>query len=58
MKWSSEMDDCQKVDPDNVWKYAHATSVIDILQATRMVHFLRRNDMFQKFLDEDAAGKR
>jgi hypothetical protein len=57
-KRSDELDDCQKVDPDNVGKYVNATSEIDILKATRMVHFLRRNGMFQKFLDEDAAGKR
>jgi len=57
-KWSGEMDDCQKVDPDNVEKYANATSAIDILQATRMVRFLHRNDLWGKFIAEDAAGKR
>jgi hypothetical protein len=57
-KWVSEMDDCQKVDPDNVGKYVTATSEIDVFQATRLANFLTRHDMWQKFLDEDAAGQR
>ena len=57
-EWRSEMGDCEKVDPSNHWTYYNASSEVLAAQGTRMMDFLGRHDLYGKFLQEDAAGKR
>jgi|SRR4029077_8454721 hypothetical protein len=57
-QWSTEMIDCQKVDPTHSWDYNNLGWEISTTQATRMLSFIHRHDMWQKFLNEDAAGQR
>jgi hypothetical protein len=56
--WSSEMVQCQKVDPPNEWKYYNVEGEVSDVQASRMIKFLGRQGLWSKFLAEDAAGKR
>lgn len=57
-QWSSEMSDCREVDPKNGWTYFNVQSESNVLQAARMLRFLRRHNLWDKFLEEDAAGNR
>lgn len=56
--WYTEISDCEKVDPTHKWDYYNLAAEISATQARRMYHFIKSHDMWQKFLDEDAAGKR
>jgi hypothetical protein len=56
--WAIEMTDCQKVDPKNQWLYYNVYGEVSDEQASRMVRFLGRQNLWSKFLAEDAAGKR
>ena len=56
--WNTEMLDCQKVDPTNAWSYSNTAGEITAEQATRTLDFITRNDLWKKFMAEDAAGKR
>jgi hypothetical protein len=56
--WASEMNDCQKVDPTKAWSYNNAGGEIVAEQAARQLNFIRRHELYQRFIDEDAAGKR
>jgi hypothetical protein len=58
LQWSPEMDDCQKVDPPNAWKYYNVHGEVADLRAARMIRFLVRHGLYEKFIAEDAAGKR
>jgi hypothetical protein len=53
-----EMLACKAVDPENRWRYYNTAAEIESLQEHRLNDFIARHDMWQKFLDEDAAGKR
>jgi hypothetical protein len=55
-QWSSEMDDCKEVDPKNAWFYFNVQAESNTIQAARMLRFLNREHMWDKFLEEDAAG--
>ncbi len=57
-QWDTEMTDCQKVDVAHRWDYYNLAAEISATQGSRMYHFMERHDMWQKFLEEDAAGKR
>jgi hypothetical protein len=57
-KWDHEMTDCEKVDPENKWKYYNTGSEIDVIEASRLMDFLHRHGLWEKFKEEDAAGKR
>lgn len=57
-QWSSEMGDCKEVDPKNGWEYFNVQSESNTIQAARMLRFLKRHQMWDKFLEEDAAGTR
>ena len=57
-KWDREMTDCEKVDPDNRVKYYCTGAEIAALREVRLLNFLARHDLFPKFIEEDAAGKR
>jgi hypothetical protein len=56
--WFIEMNDCEKVDPANMDKYASVENQIMYVREGRFHNFLKRHQMWNKFLDEDAAGKR
>lgn len=57
-KWSSEMQDCMKVDPQTQLQYVFTVGQIDTEMELRMIHFLQRHNMLADFKTEDAAGKR
>jgi len=57
-EWNHEMDNCQKVDTDNRWKYYNTSGEVDAEKLVRLINFLNRHDLYQKFKEEDAAGKR
>ena len=52
------MNDCEKVDPANAWTYDNTSGEIIAEQAARQFSFIRRHELYQQFIDEDAAGKR
>jgi hypothetical protein len=56
--WHKEMSKCEVVDPSNYWKYYNAMGESNAEQLGRMIDFLSRHNLWQQFLDEDAAGKR
>jgi hypothetical protein len=56
--WSIEMDDCEKVDPENARKYTTTETEIAYIQLGRLRHFIQRHQMWDKFLAEDDADKR
>jgi hypothetical protein len=55
---SGEMESCYKVDPPNAKKYQDTEVEDVVIQATRMRRFIQRHQLWDKFLEEDAAGKR
>jgi len=57
-KWNSEMSDCQTVDPDRQFKYYNTGVEIRINQGLRLANFVARHGLWDKFVAEDAAGKR
>ena len=56
--WGSEMHNCQEVDPENSHKYYNTQSEIVTEELLRLRNFIVRHDLWDKFLEEDAAGKR
>ena len=56
--WVTEMNDCGRIDTANAWTYSNTSGEIIAEQATRTLDFITRYDLLQKFLEEDAAGKR
>jgi hypothetical protein len=56
--WENEMSDCQKVDADNRLKYYNTQEEIGEMQHIRLLNFLSRHRLVDKFAAEDAAGKR
>lgn len=56
--WADEIDDCEKVDPDSRYKYLSLESEIAYTKISRFRKFLKRHDLLQQFLAEDAQGKR
>lgn len=57
-KWSQEMIDCEEVDPQHRWQYYNVRGELAFVEAFRYGHFLERHGLWEKFLAEDAAGKR
>jgi hypothetical protein len=53
-----EMEDCIPVDPKNFEKYNVGLKAIEDVFYMRYKNFLDRHNLYQKFLDEDAAGER
>jgi hypothetical protein len=53
-----EMENCTKVDPANEVQYYNTSSEIQANQLTRLFNFAQRHGLWDKFLEEDAAGKR
>jgi hypothetical protein len=56
--WHSEMHDCEDVDPNNRVNYYSTEIAIVTEYMLRLQHYLDRHDLSDKFLAEDAAGKR
>jgi hypothetical protein len=56
--WGKEMSDCEEVDHENHLKYYNTKTEITYARLTRLSDFLGRHDLWSKFLEEDAAGKR
>jgi|ERR1700691_2360040 hypothetical protein len=56
--WDAEMEKCRAVDPPNRWLYFNVGEEALAEMAIRQRAFLVRHNMWQQFLDEDAAGKR
>ena len=56
--WHTEMNKCAVIDPPKEWKYYNTMSESDAEVATRLMRFVNRHNLWQQFLDEDAAGKR
>ena|SRR6266436_4236917 len=57
-KWEGEMRDCEDVDPDNKLRYYNTAEEISSAETTRLLDFLTRHQLWDKFLEEDEAGKR
>jgi hypothetical protein len=57
-QWSDEMTNCKEVDPKNAWLYFNVQAESDTIQAARMMRFISREHLWDKFIEEDAAGKR
>jgi hypothetical protein len=57
-KWTREMRDCKKVDPEHKVDYYNTVGDIDSEELLRMVHFINRHNLLAEFKAEDAAGKR
>lgn len=56
--WAKEMGDCEKVDPENKWRYFNVEAEVTADQQLRLSHFLDRHNLWEQFEQEDAAGKR
>ena len=57
-EWESEMDKCRVVDHPNRWQYYNVGAEALAEVSLRQRRFLVRRNLWQQFLDEDAAGKR
>lgn len=57
-KWSLEMRDCEKVDPQNRSRYRNVRTEISAERVMRGENFLDRHSLWNQFLSEDAAGER
>ena len=53
-----EMIACNDVDPPNTTEYYNTASLTFAAMAARMNKFIQRHQLWDKFLEEDAAGKR
>ncbi len=56
--WSYEMGDCRSVDPENRNPYYNVEGEINALMMIRLLDFLDRHGLYDKFIEEDKAGKR
>ncbi len=57
-QWQSEMLDCQKIDPTNVYQYINTMEEISAVEVIRLADFLGRHNMYGTFVQEDKEGKR
>lgn len=56
--WQGEMRNCESVDPENRPRYYNVLGEIGAEQDMRLEHFLDRHELYDKFIEEDKAGKR
>lgn len=56
--WVHEMNECDSVDPNNHVAYLTTEAEIMAEQKGRMEHFIARQGLWDKFIEDDAAGKR
>ncbi len=56
--WLMELHDCERVDSNNRFIYHNTESEVIAEQALRMESFIQRHGLWNKFINEDSAGKR
>lgn len=56
--WSIEMGTCWKVDPTHEAAYYNTYSEATTVEGQRTRTFIQRHQLWERFLTEDAAGKR
>jgi len=56
--WRLELVECGDVDPDGITRYDETVKLIASILEARQAAFIRRHDLTQKLLAEDAAGAR
>jgi hypothetical protein len=56
--WTGEMIDCRSVDPENKLRYYNISGELASEKLIRFHHFLERHGLYDKFIEEDKAGKR
>lgn len=56
--WVMEMSDCETVDPDFSLRYLNTQSETQSEKLDRVADFLRRHNLWDQFIAEDAQGKR
>jgi hypothetical protein len=55
--WIAKMYECQTVDPGNRVQYYNMQSELAVRQVMRLEKFIRRHNLWDQFLAEDAQGK-
>ena len=58
LAWEHEMQQCKDVDPANQDKYYNAQSEAIAAESIREANFIARAGLWERFVAEDAAGKR
>jgi hypothetical protein len=56
--WFLEMVKCEKVDSERERWYMATHAAVGLIQGTRLRDFLKRHNLWNQFLAEDAEGKR
>jgi hypothetical protein len=56
--WTREMLECRSVDPDNQHRYYNVVGEIASVRIVRLERFLDRHGLYDKFIEEDKAGKK
>jgi hypothetical protein len=56
--WSNQMIECMTVDSENNSRYYNTYGETSAEELLRLENFLRRHNLFDQFLAEDAQGKR
>lgn len=56
--WQSEMNKCAIVDPEYQRQYNNTKSETVYTMLSRLMDFLDRHDLYEKFMAEDTQGKR
>jgi hypothetical protein len=56
--WSKEMEACNVVDRANAFRYLNTKAEIWAEKYTRLADFVERHNLWDKFIEEDAAGQR
>ncbi len=56
--WISEMSQCKSVDPENQRRYYNVIWESQADKITRLEKFLDRHGLYDKFIEEDKAGKK
>lgn len=58
VKQNGEMQDCERVDPDNRVKYYNTQEEASEVAESRLINFVSRHNLWAQFYAEDSAGKR
>jgi hypothetical protein len=56
-QWRDEMFECQSVDPTSKFLYYNTSGEIKVELVDRLRGFIRRHNLYDQFLAEDAQGK-
>ena len=55
-QWIFEMMDCEKVDPENKFRYENTMTEAYAVRVIRLRHFVERHGLWEQFIAEDAEG--